>query len=320
MNKLNNCPICHATDIHWYNSNTDRRKGLPGKWDLWVCKQCSVLFMNPMPTKEELDTYYSSYYLDGDKNKDSNKKISRRYVPRKLYYLLRKFYHFLSGDVDPRDFIQIKEGEHILDYGCGNGTYLTYFHENGINIIGTEIADNPVRNCKKKGYKIVYIENLENLPFSENEFDIIYLMQVFEHIHLPHIFLDELHRIIKQTGEIYLAIPNYKSSWRYLFREYWISGWFSPFHLFHYDKQSIQKLANLHHFEVIDSWSSTPESWFRLNLKAILNRSENKLEQHKIWLDNSLIRFGVMLFLRLSEFFLTEKDCLVVKLKRRNFI
>jgi SAM-dependent methyltransferase len=57
---------------------------------------------------------------------------------------LRRFYHRLSGNVDPRDFIDASKGARILDYGCGNAGYLADFHARGFDISGAELSSRVV--------------------------------------------------------------------------------------------------------------------------------------------------------------------------------
>jgi SAM-dependent methyltransferase len=143
-------------------------------------------------------------------------------------------------------------------------------------------------------------------------------MQVFEHLHDPHGSMQEIARILKNGGMLYLALPNAASVWRKVFGKNWVSGWFAPFHLFFYNRDMLAKMAAAYGFDVIESWSSTPESWFRLNLKAYLYPKENQLEWRLIWLDNMPIRLVLMAFLRIVELPLCQRDCLVIKFQKRS--
>jgi len=96
-----------------------------------------------------------------------------------------------------------------------------------------------------------------------------------------------------------------------------VSGWFAPFHLFHYDRKNLSNLAKEYGFELEKAWSNTPVSWFRLNLKAWLFPNENKLDRFKCWLDGRLVGYALMFILRLIELPVREKDCLVVKLVKK---
>lgn len=305
------CPTCGNEILDGTEAITlgDRRKGLPGSWSLVECNHCSVISMMPMPTDEQLAAYYAAY------SKDDKVDLTRRmgaYYPK-----LRRLFHWLSGDVDPRDFVYVPAGARVLDYGCGHASYMCDFHDRGVAISGAEITGHLVDACQNNGLDVHKVEDFSHIPFDDGEFDIVYLMQVFEHLREPHRLLNELARILKNGGMLYLAVPNAASIWRKVFGNNWVSGWFAPFHLFHYNRGTLARLAGQHGFDVIRSWSSTPESWFRLNLKAFLYPKENQLDWRKSWLDSKPIRYLLMLVLRIVELPIRERDCLVMKFKKR---
>jgi SAM-dependent methyltransferase len=287
----------------------DRRKGLAGQWDLFECKKCGVISIIPTPSDVQLIEYYSAY----------SKDVSVTFVSStgSHFPFLRRLFHRLSGDVDPRDFVEIPEGARVLDYGCGHGSYLADFHARGVNISGAEVAGNLVKACCEHGYDVREVNSPDLIPFGDGEFDIVYLMQVFEHLRDPNGFMQELNRVLKPGGTLYIAVPNIKSIWRRLFGRNWVSGWFTPFHLFHYHHTALALISRRHGFELIKSWSKTPDSWFRLNLKAFLSPDENRLDWRQSWLDMQLVRYTIMIVLRLLELPVRERDCLVVKLEKQ---
>jgi SAM-dependent methyltransferase len=287
----------------------DRRKGVQGSWRLVECNDCDVISMMPLPTDEQLASYYEAYSQD-DKV-DLSQRIGSHY-PK-----FRKLFHWFSGDVDPRDFVHVPAGARVLDYGCGHAGYLSDFHHRGVAISGAEIAEYAVEACRKYGYDVHKVDNFSRIPFDEGVFDVIYLMQVFEHLRAPHDFLQELARILKSGGMLYLAVPNAASIWRKVFSTNWVSGWFAPFHLYHYTCGTLEKLAGQHGFDLVNTWTRTPESWFRLNLKAFLYPGEYQLDWHRNWLDSRPMRYLLMLILRAVELPFQEKDCLVIQFRKR---
>ena len=62
----NACPICgkEIFGVTPIITLDDRRKGLPGDWRLVKCDACGIVFMEPMPTEEQLATYYAAYSSD----------------------------------------------------------------------------------------------------------------------------------------------------------------------------------------------------------------------------------------------------------------
>jgi len=262
-----------------------------------------------MPTLVELQDYYAGY--TGVVGSSDGLSIGSRYD------MLRRLYHRISGDVDPRDFIPVTPGLRILDYGCGAAPYLHYFRSRGALVHGAEIEPSVVRSHRASGLDVALIENPETIPFPDGAFDIVYLMQVIEHVPAPHHLLREVRRILQPSGEVYLAMPNARSIWRRRFGADWVVGWFAPFHLFVFSLRSIRALAAANGFAVVRWWSSTPESWFRLNLHARLHPENNLLgDAATTWLDTWPPRVLLGAALRLRELFARERDCLVVRLRK----
>lgn len=303
------CIPCGAVGLVAVAEQVDRRKGLPGRWHLFECRGCGAISIAPLPSTDELSAYYASY--SSDRHVELSRGAGSRF-PR-----LRKIFHAISGDVDPRDFIEVSEGVRVLDYGCGHAGYLIDFQARGVRMSGAEIAPYVVEACKAQGFDVRKVDDSSRIPFLDGEFDVAYLMQVFEHLRDPHGFLRELNRVLKPGGLLYLALPNKNSVWRRIFGKNWISGWFAPFHLFLHDKKSLETLAKQYGFATAASWSRTPEFWFRMNLKAALYPEEDRLDLRSSWLDVRLVRYALMILLRILELPVRERDCLIMRLAKR---
>lgn len=306
---MKDCFFCkNGTFIDCDNNNhKDRRKSLEGLWDVLKCNNCGIEAIYPKPTHEELSRYYQQYYKD-------NKLTINTGLGNK-YDFLRKIYHFFSGDIDPRNFIKKDTDKIMLDYGYGGATFLKYFHDKGLNIYGAEANDNAIKAGIKAGLKVKKIESFDKIPYDNNKFDIVYLMQVFEHLSDPRIFLSELNRVLKIDGELYLGLPNAKSIWKKVFKKNWVV-WFPPFHIAHYHPENLRKLSKEFGLEYQTHWTKTPESWFRFSMKALIFKNNNNLEQTNTILDSKISRIIFMFFLTFINFFIKNNDCMVIKFKK----
>ena len=303
------CPVCNDSAEIFDSMQTDRRRGLQGKWKYNTCKNCGLIFISPLPCLDDLSGYYSNY----SKSPIINFTLGRG----ARFPIFRKAFHFISGDVDPRDFIGATKGMRVLDYGFGGAGYLCDFHARGVRISGAEIAGYLVDACNSSGLDVHRVDDIDRIPFEDSEFDIVYLMQVFEHLRDPIGFMRELNRILKPAGKVYIALPNNRSVWRKVFGKNWVSGWFAPFHLYQFNRDTLARVARKQGFEPTSCWTRTPESWFRLNLKAFIYPEENKLDWRPSWIDIRLVRFVIMLTLRIFELLVRERDCLVMKLEKQ---
>jgi SAM-dependent methyltransferase len=104
----------------------------------------------------------------------------------------------------------------VLDYGCGTGGFLyklqSYFNfSNHIGVDASEIAIGMARQYGEH-YSVSQTINENNYL----EIDIIFLMDVLEHIEFDEIFLDELFAKIPSGARIVLSVPSLSllmSSW-----------------------------------------------------------------------------------------------------------
>lgn len=108
---------------------------------------------------------------------------------------------------------QISSGSRLLDNGCGRGDFLHGFQKAGMEIYGTDIAEDPNMGEQKTNQNIFGGIDLENgtLPFPDDFFDVIFTKSVIEHIHKPEKFFRECYRVLKPGGRIIVMVPDWHS-------------------------------------------------------------------------------------------------------------
>lgn len=98
----------------------------------------------------------------------------------------------------------------ILDLGCGDGTRLNYLLKNNKKCVGVDISKKAISLAQKQYPKCNFrIASLENLPFKDNSFDLVYSAFVIEHLQNPEKVIKEAIRVLKSNGIIVLMAPNY---------------------------------------------------------------------------------------------------------------
>lgn len=294
--------------MRFHSRHRDRRKGLPGEWEIWQCKDCYAEQIVPLPTPKELMHYYFHYFLQ-------HAEIPAREGLGDRYPRLRTLWHCVSGDVDPRDLMDVAAGERVLDYGCGPGTYMKYFANRGVQIEGVDVAGEAIAAAKRKGLTVHAIDLDAPLPFEAERFDHVYAMQVLEHLASPKWVLSELYRVLKPTGTALFAVPNSQSFWKRVFGEYWVSGWFAPYHLLHFGKKNLTLLLEQCGFSVDWIATRTPLAWWRLNIRALVLTSCNSVERARLPFESMVAAVAVPV-LRLADVVLGG-DCLVVHSTKR---
>ena len=109
--------------------------------------------------------------------------------------------------------IELNQPHQILDFGCGCGRILRYFHKfsDQSDFYGTDIDEEAITWCKQNLAQIggfVHNQELPPLPFADQFFDFIYSISVFTHLpeDMQFAWLEELQRVVKPGGYLLLTI------------------------------------------------------------------------------------------------------------------
>lgn len=110
--------------------------------------------------------------------------------------------------------LELKEGDVVLDAGCGDGFYLHLLSELGkFKITGLDFDKKALESAKKnlKGVRNVNIMqgSVMELPFKANTFNKVVLTEVAEHLPDDLKGLKEIYRVLKPGGILVLTVPNH---------------------------------------------------------------------------------------------------------------
>lgn len=111
-------------------------------------------------------------------------------------------------DVIVNEIQKLKSGK-ILDVGCGNGNLFTLLPSGKYELFGVDFSENMIAEAKKKcGQKATFsVADAEKLPFDSDSFDIIVCNASFHHYVHPDRVLKEMHRVLKDGGEVLIGDP-----------------------------------------------------------------------------------------------------------------
>ena len=112
---------------------------------------------------------------------------------------------FPSG---PRESTDLK----ILDIGCGTGENINFLSRFG-KVTGIDISERAIKFCKKRRLENVKIGKAEALPFKENGFDLVTMLDLLEHLKDDLLALREAFRVLKPRGRILITVPSYRFLW-----------------------------------------------------------------------------------------------------------
>jgi len=99
------------------------------------------------------------------------------------------------------------EGRHILDIGCGIGTFVQRLREFSPHVYGVDIDQERVRRGAMALPHLVVAVS-EHLPFADSAFDVVLLHEVLEHVRDDRLTVREACRVTRPGGRIVIYCPN----------------------------------------------------------------------------------------------------------------
>lgn len=105
-------------------------------------------------------------------------------------------------------WIELGHNEDIFVIGCGQGGtdryFVRMFHS---NVTGIDLSQKQLEKARSRalteGLTITYLqESMENLPFPDQCFDVVWAQEVFSYSHSKNIVLNEFHRLLRPQGKL----------------------------------------------------------------------------------------------------------------------
>lgn len=238
MIHYHHCPLC--------NSDTFRPQleikdfSISGEsFVVCTCPHCGLWFTQDAPSEAESSRYYQAeQYIS---HSDTDKGLVNR-----LYHLVRR--RTLKSKQKLIETSSGIKGGSLLDIGSGTGSFLHTMQSAGWNVTGIEPDDIARKNA-------LSLHQIDTFPperiasLASNSFDIITMWHVLEHVHGLENQMNELHRLLKDSGKIFIAVPNHTSYDAKHYGAFW-AAWDVPRHLYHFSPEAMEFLAEKYHFKI----------------------------------------------------------------------
>jgi 2-polyprenyl-3-methyl-5-hydroxy-6-metoxy-1,4-benzoquinol methylase len=269
------CPLCGSPGVSAIMKVKDHSVSHEN-FHLYHCANCQLRFTQPAPAPEVISRYYQSEeYIS---HTDSAKGFINR-----IYRLVRN----ISIGQKKKLVIKvtgIKKGN-LLDVGSGTGYFAAAMQKTGWQVTSLE-PDEGARKVawNQHGLELLPIDNLFQLP--ANTFDAITLWHVLEHVHDVIKYLDTFKCLLKESGKLIIAVPNYTSYDAKVYKEHW-AAYDVPRHLYHFAPSTIYWLIKNMGLKIVllkpmwfdsfyvsllsSKYKSGSSNWFGAALTALLS-------------------------------------------------
>ncbi|MBI2048135.1 MAG: class I SAM-dependent methyltransferase [Parcubacteria group bacterium] len=100
----------------------------------------------------------------------------------------------------------------ILDVGCGPGGNILFLKKFG-NVTGIDSSKEALSFAATQGFLKTVESGGEKLPFPDQSFDLVSILDVLEHMDSDEQALGEIFRVLKTEGLLLLTVPAYMWMW-----------------------------------------------------------------------------------------------------------
>ena len=210
------------------------------KEDFHICEclNCGLLYTMPRPDKEKIGAYYKSeaYYSHQENKKGFIPKVYERVKSINLKHK----YRLATNGLQPGK---------LLDIGCGVGDFLHTAEMHGWECIGVEPSED-AKSIAQKRIKGKIITSMELESFPDGAFDVITMWHVLEHVDDLKWQVAQLQRLVKPSGRVVIAVPNYTSYEGQYYKEHW-AAYAVPRHLNHFNRITLSKIFKTSGLELV---------------------------------------------------------------------
>tara|TARA_B100001250_G_C19800530_1_gene790826 strand:+ start:73 stop:984 length:912 start_codon:yes stop_codon:yes gene_type:complete len=244
------------------------------KFDIIDCTKCQFKHIVPIPIEEDLiEVYQEEYYSD-------EKPL---YIERMKEDL--EWWNLSYDDrYDSFEKLLDINRRKVLDVGSGPGFFLNRGKDRGWDTTGIEPSKQAYSySSKELGLNIFNIFLNENTKKNLEQFDVVHMSQVLEHIPNPKILLDIVYEKLNSKGLICVVVPNEYNPFQNTLIEscsydpWWVAP---PHHINYFSFQSLTSLLEEVGFKILLKETTFPMDMFLLMGKNYVGNDELGRECH----------------------------------------
>jgi SAM-dependent methyltransferase len=109
---------------------------------------------------------------------------------------------------------QLYDKHKVLEVGCGQGLLAGMLQKEGLEVAANDVINILDPGVRNSGVRFDTADVCKRLPYAEGEFELVFAVNAFEHFSEPARALDEMLRVLRPGGLLYLTFdPLYYSPW-----------------------------------------------------------------------------------------------------------
>jgi 2-polyprenyl-3-methyl-5-hydroxy-6-metoxy-1,4-benzoquinol methylase len=289
------CPFCSGERSELFYEAPDRFAPRAGPaYKIHRCLQCNMIYLNPRPVEEKSGQFYEhADYLPFASIASSPSLFARIYelVRRaNLRWKRRIVTEFLQRNTGQRTPSNEQQAT-LLDVGCGTGEFLVEMKTAGWQVEGLERDERAARWATEHYQIPATVGRVEQLADSTQQYDLITMWHVLEHLYHPGAALEILARRLRKGGCLLIAVPNIAGVDARVYKSNWVAL-DAPRHVNHFSLETLGRLTSKHGL-TLRWWRQLPlDNFFNALMSEKLTAQRGK-GRFYLWPLRLLRAFGV---------------------------
>ncbi len=249
------CDYCGATEADVVLTAGDRLCGLPGRFNVVVCRTCGLARTNPRPTLDSLPKAYTENYechQGGLVPAGPPGGLLRwALVNYRNYPLGRKAPAIVRLAMMPWACLRLRGRKYIgylpyrgqgrlLDFGCGIGRYVARMAAAGWKAEGMDVIPAAVATGREAGLTI-HEGTLPGAELPAAQYDVVTMWHVLEHVPSPMATLRAARDLLLPSGRLVVVCPLFDSLAASWFGASWFGMRELPRHLTHFSQKTLRR-------------------------------------------------------------------------------
>ena len=223
--------------------------------------------LDPLPTAEELDAFYSKVYhaTNSGKAPDIARLRGESDAAQK-----ERNWRFETTYTDVLAYLSETVGltGRLIDVGCGSGEFISFMlNHPGWDAVGVELSPDAVALAVARGLNVKRGKIADVGSKFGGGFDVLTMFNVLEHVLDPWEVLRTAYSLLRPGGVIVVQVPNDFSRLQQAIQEHigtdrwWVA---IPDHINYFNFDSLETMLSSHGFQPLVRYGSFPMEFFLL--------------------------------------------------------
>jgi len=135
---------------------------------------------------------------------EANRMLRFLSHPLYRYQKIKRYKHAL-------EMLRLKRSDNVIEIGCGVGYQIPEIANRCKSYVGIDFSKEAIKFCKKIKNVKLKIADAYKIPFKNNSFDVVIMIDVFHNLKNSKKVLNEAKRVLKKNGKIVISVANWYS-------------------------------------------------------------------------------------------------------------